>query len=171
MTQPPRRRRALPALILTLAGIGHVLPVTALAQSRDGGADTAIAYCTNLADEAADARYQRKLARLEEVERQIEARLQALEAKRADYQAWLERRQKFLALAEDSLVSIYAGMRPDAASAQLAAMNELQAAALIAKVTPRTASAILNEMDPQKAARIASIMAGLSRVEPEKTAG
>jgi flagellar motility protein MotE (MotC chaperone) len=135
----------------------------ALAQSQADLAATAATYCGNLADEAADARFQRQVNRLKEVQAEIDSRLAALEEKRVEVQTWLERRETFLARAEESLVSIYSGMRPDAASAQLAAMDELTAAALIAKVNPRTASAILNEMEADKAARIATIMAGLSR--------
>ncbi|MCF3932468.1 MotE family protein [Acuticoccus sp. M5D2P5] len=161
----PLREGAL--IALALLGVTSVVPPAA-AQSAD---DTAFAYCTNLADEAADARFARKLAALEAAEAKVADRLAALETKRAEYEDWLARRERFLRLAEDSLVSIYSAMRPDAASAQLAEMNELTAAAVIAKVTPRTASAILNEMEPKKAARIASIMAGLSRVEPQRSAG
>ncbi|WP_420392736.1 MotE family protein [Acuticoccus sp.] len=143
-----------------------IAPSAALTSSpaaAQDAASTAAAYCTNLADEAADARYVKKLARLEEAERLVGERLAALEEKRKEYEDWLTRRQEFLTLAEENLVAIYAGMRPDAASEQLAAMNELQAAAVIAKVAPRTASAILNEMETDTAARIAAIMAGLSR--------
>ncbi|ORE95799.1 MotE family protein [Acuticoccus yangtzensis] len=139
----------------------HALPVTAVWAQEPNA--SAAAYCTNLADEAGDARFARKLARLQEAETKVNDSLAALETKRQEYEDWLSRREKFLKLAEDNLVAIYSGMRPDAASAQLAAMPELQAAALIAKVAPRTASSILNEMETKKAARIAAIMAGLSR--------
>ena len=133
--------------------------------SLDDGADTAAAYCSNLADEANDARFARKLARLKEAEAKIDDRLLALERKRAEYEEWLKRREDFLAMAHESLVAIYSGMRPDAASEQLAAMGEITAAAVIARIEPRTASAILNEMETTKAARLASIMAGMSRTE------
>ena len=145
-----------------------LLPSTALAQ--DYGADTARAYCTNLADEAEDARYAHKLARLQEAEAKVEERLLALEAKRREYEEWLTRRERFMTLAQENLVAIYAGMRPDAASEQLAAMDELTAAAVMARIAPRTASSILNEMDVKKAARLASIMAGLARADRERSA-
>ncbi|WP_108662714.1 MotE family protein [Acuticoccus kandeliae] len=168
----PRTARRVAGGVLTLliGGMAVLPPLIAAAQPQPVD-ETAIAYCTNLADEAADARFARKLATLQEAEQKVEARLQALEKKRAEYEEWLSRREKFLRLAEEGLVSIYSGMRPDAASAQLAVMDELTAAAVIAKVSPRTASAILNEMEPKKAARIASIMAGLSRAEPQRSAG
>jgi len=167
---PPRVQRLFPAL-LAAAAFAAALPAAKADEAADEAADTALAYCTNLADEATDARFARQLARLKTAEAAIEERLGALERKRAETEEWLARRRRFLALAEENLVAIYEGMRPDAASEQLAEMNELTAAAVIAKVEPRTASAILNEMDAKKAARLAAIMAGLSREEPPRTAG
>lgn len=167
MTMTPTHKAGAMALALALLATPALAP-SARAQSSDDGTAAAAAYCTNLADEAGDARFARKLARLQEAEEKVNTRLQALEAKRAEYEDWLTRRETFLKLAEENLVAIYAGMRPDAASAQLAEMNELQAAAVIAKVSPRTAAAILNEMEAGKAARIAAIMAGLSRDDIER---
>lgn len=160
-----RRCRAWRPAALALAAL-----LAAPAAAEPAG-DTALAYCSNLADAAQDARYARKLARLQAAEARIEERLAALEEKRAQTEDWLTRRQAFLARAEASLVDIYAGMRPEAASEQLAEMDDFTAAAVIAKVAPRAASAILNEMEPRKAARIASIMAGLSRTESGKADG
>ncbi|MEM9223581.1 MAG: MotE family protein [Pseudomonadota bacterium] len=139
--------------------------------SPPDGVDTAIAYCTNLADEAADARVARQAEKLRQLEQAIEERLGALEEKRAEYQDWLKRREDFLDRAQASLVSIYSGMRPDAASEQLAAMNELTAASIVAKLSPRAASAVLNEMAADKAARLATIIAGLSRENDNAGAG
>ncbi|MEM8663539.1 MAG: MotE family protein [Pseudomonadota bacterium] len=147
---------------MTLASTVPSGVVVAQANQVDG-VDTAIAYCTNLADEASDARFARQAAKLEAMEAAVQDRLSALEAKRAEYQSWLERRQAFLDRAQDSLVSIYAGMRPDSASEQLAAMDELTAAAIVAKLAPRAASAVLNEMATDKAARLATIMSGMAR--------
>ncbi|XWN33000.1 MAG: MotE family protein [Devosia sp.] len=174
MIAPVRQRRrpvVTSVLILALASSAVVPPVIANAQDNAELLETARAYCSNLADAASDARFARKLARLNAVEAGIDARLVALEEKRAEYEAWLDRRQRFLRQAEDSLVTIYAGMRPDAASAQLAAMDELTAAAILAKAQPRTASAILNEMEADKAARLATIMSGMSRPSDRRAAG
>lgn len=161
-----RRLNALALLATMATGTVALAPG---AHSQDA-TDTAKAYCTNLADEAEDARYANKLARITEAEAQVEARLSALEDKRQEYEDWLTRREKFLSLAQQNLVAIYSGMRPDAAALQLAAMDELTAAAVIAKVQARTASGILNEMDTKKAARIASIMSGLAKAEAERSA-
>jgi len=157
------------AAALALAAAFALWPVAASAQ--DAATEAALAYCTNLADDAADARFALQLSRLRAAEAAIEERLAELDRKRSEYEEWLERRQEFMKLAEENLVEIYAGMRPDAASAQLAEMNELQAAAVIAKVAPRTASAILNEMEAEKAARLATIIAGLTRDPSTRTAG
>jgi flagellar motility protein MotE (MotC chaperone) len=154
-----------------LVAAAALVPAAPHAQSAVGGEDTAAAYCGNLADAAQDARFQRQLTRLKEMQSDIDGRLAALEEKRVEVEDWLKRRELFLARAEESLIAIYSGMRPEAASAQLAAMDEFTAAAVIAKVSPRTASAILNEMAADKAARIATIMAGLSRTSPARTAG
>lgn len=151
------------AALFTSASPLSPMVVSAHAQALPEEAQAAAAYCTNLAEAAEDARFTLKLNRIRAAEEKVDERLAALEAKRAEYQEWLEKRQTFLDLARDNLVAIYSGMRPDAASEQLAAMNELTAAAVIARIEPRTASAILNEMETDKAARIATIMAGLAR--------
>ncbi|MEW5422229.1 MotE family protein [Amorphus sp. 3PC139-8] len=132
--------------------------VTARTPSEQNAAE----YCSNIADAAADARFQRQVEALRALEKKVEDRVAQLEAKRAEYQDWLERREAFLKNAEDNLVAIYTQMRPDSASQQLAIMNDFTAAAILAKLPPRTASAILNEMDPSRAAQLTNIMAGLA---------
>lgn len=172
--QPPPQPRKPSTLHVSLLAVAlaasSIFPTSAvLAQAPlPDGVDTAIAYCTNLADEASDARFARQAAKLEAMEAAVQERLAALEAKRAEYQAWLERRETFLARAQESLVSIYSGMRPDAASEQLAAMEELTAAAIVAKLSPRAASAVLNEMATDKAARLATIMSGMVRQDDNR---
>jgi len=172
----PRRPRPRPvwragALATIVCAASALLPAGVPGEARaQEDTDTALAYCTNLADAAAEARHARQAARLEAMQAEIEERLVALESKRAEYEDWLERRERFLTLAQDSLVTIYAGMRPDAASEQLAAMDELTAAAIVAKLAPRAASAVLNEMEAEKAARIATIMAGLARARDGRDA-
>ncbi|WMS41792.1 MotE family protein [Acuticoccus sp. MNP-M23] len=162
--RPPHARRIVLAVAVLAAGA--LAATTARGQEAatpPDGVDTALAYCTNLADEASDARFARKAQTLKVLEEEVEARLNALEEKRTEYQNWLERREEFLQRAQESLVSIYSGMRPDAASAQLAVMDEFTAAAIVAQLTPRNASSVLNEMETEKAARLATIMATLGR--------
>jgi flagellar motility protein MotE (MotC chaperone) len=55
-------------------------------------------------------------------------------------------------------------MRPDAAAAQLVAMDEETAAAVLTKLDPRNASAILNEMEATQAARLTATISGAANV-------
>lgn len=165
-------RLAVAGLLVTAVALSAepALAQSAPPRATGDGVDTALAYCTNLADQAADARFARKAAKLKELEAEVSQRLAALEDKRREYEEWLGRRQRFLDRAQERLVSIYTGMQPDAASRQLAAMDELTAAAIVARLAPRAASAVLNEMETQKAARLATIMSGLGRKNDERGA-
>jgi flagellar motility protein MotE (MotC chaperone) len=118
------------------------------------------AYCTNIAATAADARIAWQAKRLTELDVQIKQRIADLEAKRAEFQDWLSRREEALKKAEDGVVAIYSKMRPDAAALQLAAMDDRTAAAVLVKLNPRAASAILNEMSAERAARLTNAMSG-----------
>ena len=134
--------------------------------------ENARAYCTNIADAAADARYALQAAALEDLETQVNARIDALEKKRAQYEEWLALREEFLRKADESIVAIFTQMRPDAASQQMSVMDLEAAAAILVKLNPRIASAILNEMDPMKAAQLTTTMAGLAKPSDEaKTSG
>ncbi len=123
--------------------------------------DNAALYCKNIANAAADARYARQADSLAAMTKALDDRIAALEAKRAEYEQWVSRRQDFLSHADESVVAIYSQMRPDAAAQQIAVMDEEAAAAILSKLTPRTASAILNEMDANTAAHLTNVMAGL----------
>lgn len=127
------------------------------------------AYCQNVEDAALEARFLHQKADLQRLEGELEKRTAALEAKRAEYQAWLQRRDEFISKAEGSLVALYAKIKPDAAAMQLAAIDEEAAAALLLKLSPRSASAILDQMDAPKAARLVSVMIGAAK-RPEKMA-
>jgi flagellar motility protein MotE (MotC chaperone) len=48
-------------------------------------------------------------------------------------------------------------------------MADDTAAAVLAKLRVRNASAILNEMEPARAAHLANTLAGMRRVDEEKT--
>jgi flagellar motility protein MotE (MotC chaperone) len=126
-------------------------------------APKASAYCAGIADAAADARFAWQKETLESLERQVDQRIKRLEAKRAEYEEWLARRNAFLAKADETVVAIYAKMRPDAAALQLANMPDEAAAALLTKLNARTASAILSEMEAARAAQLARLMTDASK--------
>jgi len=137
------------ALICALAG-------SAVAQEKEEAKGST--YCANIADAAADARFALQKEALAKMEKEIEARLKILEAKRAEYEEWLRRRNEVLQKADETVVSIYSRMRPDAAALQLANMDDEIAAAIVAKLNPRSASAVLNEMEPARAAQLTNII-------------
>jgi flagellar motility protein MotE (MotC chaperone) len=125
------------------------------------------AYCQNIEDAALEVRFMHQKRELVRLEGELEKRTSALEAKRAEYQRWLERREEFVNKAEGSLVALYAKIKPDAAAVQLAAIDEEAAAALLLKLKPKNASAILDQMETAKAARLVSVMIGAAK-RPEK---
>ncbi|MFD9902298.1 MotE family protein [Mesorhizobium sp. NPDC059025] len=124
-------------------------------------------FCSNIADAARDRRYSLQAAELKQLQTEVDKRIGALEEKRAEYEEWLKRREVFLARAEDSLVKIYSGMKPDAAAERLAGTNVELAAAILMKLDARKASVILNEMDTKAAAALTGIMGSAARrVDP-----
>jgi flagellar motility protein MotE (MotC chaperone) len=120
-------------------------------------------FCSNIADAARDRRYALQAEELQALQQEVDKRLKLLEEKRAEYEAWLKRREDFLAKANDGVVKIYAGMRPDAAAERLAEMDKTLAAGILMKIEPRKAGVILNEMERKAAALLTSIMAAASR--------
>ncbi|MFD1985856.1 MotE family protein [Mesorhizobium newzealandense] len=124
-------------------------------------------FCSNIADAARDRRYALQAQEMKQLQAGIDQRMKALEEKRAEYETWLKRREVFLARAEDGVVQIYAGMKPDAAAERLAIVNADLAAAILMKLDSRKASVILNEMDQKAAATLTGIMASAARrVDP-----
>ena len=124
-------------------------------------------FCSNIADAARDRRYALQAQELKELQAGIDERMKALEDKRAEYEQWLKRREVFLARAEDGVVKIYAGMKPDAAAERLAMVNVELAAAILMKLDSRKAGVILNQMDQKAAAALTGIMASAARrVDP-----
>jgi flagellar motility protein MotE (MotC chaperone) len=134
------------------------------ADSPEPASRSAREYCAHIADAAANARFAWQKKTLNDLEQEISKRITQLEAKTAEYQMWLVRRDEFSKKAHDSMVTIYARMRPEAAAAQLVAMDEEMAAAVLTKLDPRNASAILNEMDAARAARLTATIGGAANV-------
>lgn len=124
-------------------------------------------FCSNIADAARDRRYALQAEELKQLQAGIDERMKALDTKKAEYETWLKRREVFLARAEDGVVKIYAGMKPDAAAERLAIVNADLAAAILMKLDSRKAGVILNEMDQKAAATLTGIMASAARrVDP-----
>ncbi|MCR6501043.1 MotE family protein [Shinella sp. CPCC 101442] len=154
------RRFALP-----LAGFVMMAIPGAFAEERpvitttNASADEIRAFCTNIADAARDQRYLLQKQELETLQKDVDERIKVLEARRAEYEDWLNRRNAFLKQAEGGLVEIYRKMKPDAAAAQLAELNPQIASAIVMKLPPRQSSTILGEMPADKAALLTRIIA------------
>ena len=143
------RTLALLALALALAG-----PATA--QTAD---DDVMRYCTNIRDDAREARYALLDERMATARAELAAQRDALVERTAELAEWTRRREAFLALADERLVAIYAAMRADAAAEQLALIEPVVGAAVLVRLKPRQASAVLAAMPTERAAELASIIA------------
>jgi len=160
-----RRLATIPSLIV-LAGL--IVSMSSLrvgaADGKENAQERAIRmYCTSMRDKAVDARFVWQHRALKELDRDVAARVEELKKRTEEYRKWYRLRHEFAERATDMLVKVYSGMRPDAAAAQLSAMQEMTAAALVLKLETRVASAILNEMAAAKAARLSSIIADSAR--------
>lgn len=120
-------------------------------------------FCTNITDAARDQRYALQAEELRNLQAEVDARIAALEEKRAEYEEWLRRRESFLAKAQDNVVDIYGRMRPDAAAERLTELGPELAAGILMKLDARKAGIIMNEMETKAAAGVTSIMASAAR--------
>ncbi|KAB0676519.1 MotE family protein [Aureimonas leprariae] len=124
-------------------------------------------YCSAIADPAREARIAAQTKKLKDLETQVNARIDELEQKRADYQSWLKERQAFLDSTSDIMTDIYAKMKPDAAAQQLAAVDRPTAAAVLAKLKPRASGAILSEMPAAVAAELGTLIVAKTGRTPD----
>jgi flagellar motility protein MotE (MotC chaperone) len=138
-------------------------------EAPEGEGSVVQQYCTNIADAAADARFAWQMEALRDLEKQVDERIAALDARQAEFEDWLRRREELAVRAKETLVEVYANMRPDAAAQQLAILEDDEAAAVLTNLVPRTASAIMTEMEPERAAQLAVAMAGPPEKQEEAT--
>lgn len=129
-------------------------------------------YCSSILDATSAAQIAQQTRSLEKAKKEIDDRIALLSAKTEVLKSWMKLREDFAAHATDSLVQIYSRMKPDAAAAQLAAMDEMTSAAVISKLSPKVASPIMAEMDVAKAARLSAVIAGAGElaIQPERKA-
>lgn len=153
--------------------VRQVTPVVDLAKAQPAAPDESAnkpaegseieRFCGNIADAARDRRYTIQAKELQDLQAEIDRRMKALDDKRAEYELWMKKREEFLARAQDNVVTIYAGMKPDAAAERLADVKPDLAAGILMKLDAPKASKILNEMDSEKAAALTSIMSAVVR--------
>lgn len=128
-------------------------------------------YCTNFADKAAEARASWQAANLKKMQDDVTAKLAELDAKQAELQSWIDKRNAILKEAGKELVEIYAKMDPEAAALQLAKLDTVTAAAVLRQLSPRAASTILAAIEPQRAAVLAKAIASATMEQPASRTG
>jgi len=121
-------------------------------------------FCSHVDDAAAEAHFELRRRELETLRGQVDSRIEILEQKRQEYENWLKKRDDFLAKTHDSFVGILSKMRPDAASAQLALVDDMVVASIMLKLKPAMASMIMNELPAEKAANITHILASAQKL-------
>jgi flagellar motility protein MotE (MotC chaperone) len=131
------------------------------------GAKGAENFCAAVAASAASTRLAWQEARVRALQAEMVAKIAELDAKQAEVRDWVVRREQLLAKASESLIAIYAKMKPEAASAQVQAMDDDTAAALLLKLKPAIASAVMTDMDATRAARLSDLLTGAAPKSPE----
>ncbi len=116
-------------------------------------------YCANIADLAADARHVLQVKTLQDIQTQIDQKIVALEAKRAELEVILKRRDDTIMEAQKGLVDMFSKMKPDVAAAQLELLDVNTSASILKQLNARVASTIMNEMKAAVAAAITVKMA------------
>lgn len=116
-------------------------------------------YCANIADLAADARHMLQMRTLEDLEKKIDQKIVLLEAKRAESEAFLKKRNDAIKETRQDLVDIFSKMKPDVAAAQFEILDVATSASILKELNARVAGTILNEMKTSVAAAITVKMA------------
>ncbi len=116
-------------------------------------------YCANISDFAKDARYVLQMKTLTDLQSQIDKKITKLEAVKGENAALLKKRDEESRKTEQSLVDIFAKMKPDVAAAQFEILDVETSASILKRLNARAASTILNEMKAPIAAAITIKMA------------
>jgi flagellar motility protein MotE (MotC chaperone) len=127
------------------------------------------AYCKAILDNVREARYKQQLEKLRALSTEIDGKLQTLNATAMQVETWLKERRSFVDRASTRLVEIFSSMRPDAASGQIARLDDTTASAIMMKLEPRAAASIMGEMPVQRAARLAAIIAGAANLKQSRS--
>lgn len=162
MTSSRRRGRATPLAFLLF----FLMPATpsVAGEAAEPSARDVQQYCANVAASAEALRLERRRKQLAELEGEIASRLSTLDAKQQELRALLDRLEAFERKTGDALVGLYSRMKPEAAAAQLAQVDDDIAAALMLQLKTKISSAILGEMEASRGAALAKKIADLRNV-------
>ena len=125
-------------------------------------------YCLNISDAATETRTAVLANHLKDMGAEVDEKLTKLDERISVLRDWMVKRQQFLDSANESLIKIFASMRPDAAALQFTEIGPGKAAAIISKLEPSNASAILAEMKPADAAKITLVLSSAMKVKGAK---
>jgi flagellar motility protein MotE (MotC chaperone) len=143
---------AILALLLSPPVSAQTTPARASASSRENKEMQNL--CANIAASIEAERLSRQQKALAEIEDQIKTKLAALEAKEKEVSGRIERLEAFEKKTDESLIAFYAGMKADAAAAQLSELDEDIAAGILLRLKTKSSSAILNEMQAERGAAL-----------------
>jgi flagellar motility protein MotE (MotC chaperone) len=125
-------------------------------------------FCGAVASSAAATRLAWQEERVKALQAQMVVKIAELEAKEAEVRDWVRKREELLARANGSLIAIYSKMNPEAASAQISAMDDDSATAILLKLKPAVASAVMGQMNAERAARLTDLLSGAAAKSDEK---
>jgi flagellar motility protein MotE (MotC chaperone) len=149
------------AIMFTLAGA----PVHAETRASEKEQQQ---ICANVAASSETLRLERRRKELADLEAEVSKRLQALETRQEELRALVDRLDAFDRNASEALVGLYARMKPDAAAAQLAELDDDIAVALVLQLKTKSSSAILSEMSAARAAALAKRISDLRKSSAER---
>jgi flagellar motility protein MotE (MotC chaperone) len=162
---PPKTEPDMPGLRkVQLKKAGVVAPKLPVVEGVKG----VEAFCGAVANSAASTRLSWQEERVRALQAQMVVKIAELDAKEAEVRDWVQKREQLLARANESLTAIYSKMKPDAASAQISAMDDDSAAAILLKLKPSVASAVMGEMNAERAARLSDLLSGAAAKSDEK---
>jgi len=125
-------------------------------------------FCGAVATSAAATRLAWQEERVKALQAQMVIKIAELDAKEAEVRDWVQKREELLARANGSLIAIYSKMNPEAASAQISAMDDDSATAILLKLKPAVASAVMGQMNAERAARLSDLLSGAAAKSDEK---
>lgn len=124
------------------------------ASDKGAGGGDQQEYCANIAASSETLRLERRRKELAALETEIETKLQALEARENALRVILDRLDSFERNASEALVGLYSRMKPEAAAAQLAELDDDVGASLRLQMKSKISSAILSEMGAARGAAL-----------------
>lgn len=136
----------------------HEAPGAALKAQRES--------CANIAAAAEEVRLERRRKELAELEKEVSVRLEALEKRQNELRASLDRLDAFERKANEALIGLYSGMKPEAAAAHFAQLDDDVAAALMLNMKAKASSLILAEMDAMRGAALVKVISDLRQNKP-----